>query len=96
MLIIYAVLAALNRNFFWVSDRTVYSHAMTWIVPLLIGAFLAVSFEWWALSMHRWVYGAMPTLLGIGVLPVLQMIVVPLMTLVVTMRFLSSPQSALD
>lgn len=96
MLIIYAILALVHRNFFWPSDRTVYRRPITWIIALLVGTILAVSFEWWALSMHRWVYGTMPIVLGIGIFPILQMIIVPLMTLMMTMRFLSFAQNALD
>ena len=66
------------------NDHKVYGEASTWILPVLIGFLIAVSFELWAVYVdHRWVYGAMPLipLVKVGITPVLQMIVVPLVVL---------------
>lgn len=79
--ILYGVLALLHRNVLWIANPSVYARPSAWIVVALTGFFLAVGFELWALSTHRWEYGAMPTILGIGIFPVLQMIVIPLTTL---------------
>jgi L-cystine uptake protein TcyP (sodium:dicarboxylate symporter family) len=68
-----------------------YAHPATWILALLIGALLAVSFELWAVfADHRWQYAAsMPLIpiLQIGFTPVLQMIFIPLLVLSFTSRF---------
>mgnify|MGYP001562213277 FL=1 len=95
MLIIYAALAIAHRNPFWVAERSAYAHPATWIITLLLGALLAVSFELWAVYVdHRWQYAdAMPLLpiLRIGLTPVLQMVFVPLIALLFTRFFSSRP-----
>lgn len=92
MFIIYAALAIIHRNLWWIADVSAYTYS-TWIIALFIGAALAVSFEFWAVYVsHRWDYTHMMPLLPllrIGVFPVLQMIVVPVSTLFVTSRFSS-------
>lgn len=91
MLAIYAALAALHRDLFWIADRSTYAHPATWIIAVLVGILLAVSFEYWAVNVdHRWEYtAAMPLLpfLHIGITPVLQMMVIPLGTLLISYRF---------
>lgn len=57
-----------------------------WVAPaalwLAFGLVITVLFELWALARGRWVYGpAMPLLFGVGLLPLLQWVVVPLLTL---------------
>ena len=79
--IIYGTLALLHRDILWIADQAAYARPSTWIVAVLTGLLLAVGFELWALSTHRWAYGAMPTILGIGIFPMLQMIAIPLITL---------------
>lgn len=88
MSILYGVLALLHRDFLWIANPSVYARPSTWIVMALTGFLLAVSFEFWALSTHRWEYGAMPTILGIGIFPIVQMIAIPLLTLSIS-RFTS-------
>lgn len=80
----YLTLALIHRNTLWVADLRVYSHPATWFVPVLIGVQLAIAFELWATHVAGWwEYGAMPVVpaLGVGLTPVLQMTVVPLLTL---------------
>ncbi|MDO8648882.1 MAG: hypothetical protein Q7R81_03800 [Candidatus Peregrinibacteria bacterium] len=95
MLTIYAALAIVHRDPFWIADRSTYAHPATWIITLLIGVLLAVSFELWAVHIdHRWQYTeAMPLIpiLQIGLTPVLQMAVIPLLTLFLTSRFPTRP-----
>ena len=84
MLIIYAVLALVHRDAFWIAHKTNYT-TMTWVIIILMGLLIGVSFEFWAVFIvHRWQYGSMPTALGIGLLPILQMIVVPSITLLIS------------
>lgn len=91
MLTIYATLAIIHRDTFWVADRSRYAYPATWIIALLMGVLLAVSFELWAVEVdHRWQYTeAMPLIpiLQIGLTPVLQMLIIPLITLFLTSRF---------
>lgn len=86
--ILYGMLALLHRDVLWIANPSAYARPSMWIVTVLAGFLFAVSFEFWALSTHRWEYDAMPTILGIGVFPVLQMIAIPLITLSLS-RFLS-------
>ena len=91
MLTIYMALAFVHRDPFWVADRSVFGHPATWVLAVLIGALLGISFELWAIHVsHRWTYAGMPVLpvLRIGIMPVLQMIVVPLLTLYASLRLL--------
>ena len=85
MLIIYVTLAVIHRRIGWIAQRNVYSHPATWLIPVVIGVLLAVSFELWAVhAVGRWQYGSMPLIpvIKVGVTPVLQMIVIPLVSLV--------------
>lgn len=80
MLTLYLTVAVIHKNLWWLSDRTAYLHPATWIVPLIIGVLLAVSFELWAVhAVERWEYRSMPLVpvIHVGVAPVLQMIVIP-------------------
>lgn len=91
MLTIYLVLAAVHRDWFWVTDRGAYTHPGTWIVTLVAGMLLAVSFELWAVYVdHRWSYAAFMPLLPIvqvGLTPVLQMILIPAGTFLLVSSF---------
>ena len=81
MLTLYLTVAVIHKKLWWLSDRAVYSHPATWVVPLLIGVLLAVSFELWAVhAVQRWQYSSMPLvpIIHVGVTPVLQMMLIPL------------------
>lgn len=85
--VIYLIVATVHRNVWWVQDLEAYAHPATWLLPIVIGALLAVSFELWAVYVaHRFAYGSMPLIpiVQVGLTPVLQMIVVPLVTLALT------------
>ena len=88
MLLLYLALAAVHRNFSWLTDSPSYRHPATWFLMPFIGALLGIICEQWALATHRWQYGAMPLLpvLHVGVTPVLQMVIVPLIVLLITRR----------
>lgn len=82
MLVIYAALALRHRDILWVANAAIYTRPATWIIAILTGLLLAAGFEFWAVNIvHHWQYGSMPTVFGIGLLPMLQMIVVPSLTL---------------
>ncbi len=91
MLLIYLVLAAIHRDWFWLAHVATFRHPATWLITLLIGVLLAVSFELWAVYIaERWQYTAsMPILpiLRIGLTPVLQMIAIPPTVLFLSSRF---------
>ena len=89
MLVIYIALTIMHRDLFWVANRAVYSHPATWLLPMFVGLLLAISFELWAIHVnHRWTYTGMPIipLLKIGLTPILQMLIIPLVTLSATSR----------
>lgn len=91
MLVIYIAVAIIHRNPFWVIHRAAYAHLATWTITSLIGVLLAVNFELWAVYVdHRWQYTeAMPLIpmLQVGLAPVSQMVILPLVTLFLTSRF---------
>lgn len=81
MLMLYLSIAVIHKQLWWLSRHEVYAHPATWIVPLVIGVLLAVSFELWAVhAVHRWQYSSMPLVpwVHVGVTPVLQMVLIPL------------------
>ena len=89
MLTLYLTLVVTHRDLCWVGNREAYRHPATWVLPVLVGVLLAVSFELWAVyAVGRWKYGSMPVIpvLGVGLTPALQMIVVPLLTLAFSRR----------
>ena len=88
--IAYLLAALTTRSLSW-------PRSGRWLVPtavwVVVGLAAAVAVERVAVSQGRWTYGgAMPTLLGVGLLPLLQWLVVPLITLAIwraLMRHLS-------
>ncbi|TSC72017.1 MAG: hypothetical protein G01um101438_777 [Parcubacteria group bacterium Gr01-1014_38] len=58
------------------------------------GALLAVAIEYDAVFVaHRWVYAdTMPTIFGIGLSPMLQLALLPFLTIVISQRFLRRPR----
>ena len=61
--------------------------AATWIA---VGVIATIAFERWALARGRWAYGPeMPVVFGIGLLPLLQWLIVPALTLVVMQQLAS-------
>ena len=91
MLIIYAVLAIVQKNIWWLTDAHAYAQAATWLIAIFLGIVLAVSFELWAVYIAlRWQYAsAMPIIpiIRVGLTPVLQMLMIPVSTLFITSRF---------
>jgi len=76
----YVLVAFVFRNLRWPVSRSWMGAAIAWV---LIGIVVAIAFEHWALSTGRWIYGAaMPTLFGIGLLPLAQWVIVPAVALV--------------
>lgn len=89
ILVLYFVLAIVNRNIFWVTKM---SRADVAIV-ITLGASVAVGIEKWALVVDRWQYSsAMPLVpfIEVGLLPVLQMSLLPLLTYYISRRVSSS------
>lgn len=91
MLAIYAALAVVHGNVWWLTDKAAYAQPATWVIAMLVGILLAVSFELWAVYVdHRWQYAAaMPMIpvLQVGLTPVLQMLFIPATTLLLISRF---------
>ena len=85
----YAVTAIVFRRPRWLVHNARWrGPAATWMA---LGLIATVAFEWFALESGRWQYGsAMPTLFGIGLLPVLQWLIVPTVTLIAVRRIAKS------
>jgi hypothetical protein len=77
----YAVTALVFWQIAWpLQPRWVLPAAM-WIT---LGVLATITFERWALATERWAYGpAMPLVFGVGLLPLLQWVIVPALTLVI-------------
>jgi hypothetical protein len=77
----YVATALIVRSASWPVRAQWVGPALLWLV---CGLIVTVVFELWALAQGRWVYGpAMPLLFGVGLLPLLQWVIVPLATLAV-------------
>lgn len=84
MAVMYFAIAVSLKNAFWSSDAASYRHPATWVLPVITGVLLAVSYELWAIhAVQRWEYGTMPIIpiVRVGLTPVLQMIAVPIATI---------------
>jgi len=78
ILILYFILATLNRNVFWTAKLS----RTDAIIVIVLGVLIAVGIEKWALAVGRWQYNsAMPLIpyVEVGLLPVLQMALLPLL-----------------
>ena len=89
MFALYLAIALIHRNLFWLNESSILRPPLTWIILIVLGGVFAAAFEWWAVFVaHRWQYGSMPLLFGgIGLMPVLQMTVIPPISLFLTFRF---------
>lgn len=75
----YVITALAFRRMAWPVRRGWIAPAALWIA---VGIIATVAFERWALSRGRWAYGPeMPLVVGIGLLPLLQWLIVPMLTL---------------
>ncbi len=83
ILFLYALYAVITRDILWFRNQNWRS-----IVSLIIiGAIIGVGIEKWSLLTHRWSYAeSMPIILliKVGLSPVLQMIVLPIITFYIT------------
>jgi hypothetical protein len=88
----YVVTALAFRRLRWPIEPDWILPAATWTA---LGVLAAIAFELGALAQGRWAYGPeMPLVFGIGLLPLLQWIVIPALTLaVVRARMHKAPQS---
>lgn len=85
ILVLYFVLAVINRDMLWI--KKISKGDVILIISL--GALVAVGIEKWALATLRWQYAsAMPLIpyAEVGLLPVLQMIVLPVVTYYISKR----------
>lgn len=80
----YLGTALVFRHASWPLRHGWVAPAVTWIA---LGVIVTVMFELWALERGRWAYGpSMPLVFGIGLLPLLQWVVVPALTLTLVRR----------
>lgn len=79
ILVLYFVLALVNRDMLWISKMNRVDVAGV----IVLGVLVAIGIEKWALATERWQYNlSMPLIpyVKIGLLPVLQMGLLPLLT----------------
>lgn len=70
----YCAAALVARRLRWVQQRAWWLFAIYFAVGLIV----TIAIERWAISIGRWQYReAMPTIAGIGLLPLLQWVVIP-------------------
>lgn len=81
----YVVTGLVFRRPMWLVQHADWlAPAVTWIV---LGLGATIGLEHWAIESGRWRYGPdMPTLFGTGVLPLLQWLIVPAITLIAVRR----------
>lgn len=81
LLIIFAIIALKRKNFNWVksADKNDY------LIVVLFGLIVAILIEKINLDLGRWAYtDAMPTILGIGITPLVQLSFTGALTLFLT------------
>jgi phosphate starvation-inducible membrane PsiE len=86
MVALYLTLTVVHQDIWWSAKRSAYNHPATWVLPIVVGTLLAVNFELWAVyAVQRWRYQSMPLIpfINVGITPVLQMIVVPTVTIAI-------------
>ncbi len=85
ILTVFTVFALIYKNVYWFSGMNV----MQIIFLVTLGAFIAVVIEAFNLGIGRWAYtDVMPTIGGIGLLPILQMMILLPLTFYVTSKFI--------
>lgn len=85
ILISYFVLAIVNKDMLWITKMSRADVA----ILIVTGALVAIGIEKWALATGRWQYdSAMPLIpyVEVGFLPVIQMILLPLLTYYISKR----------
>ena len=86
----YLAASLVARNTRWIRRRS----ALPLTVYIALGLIVTIAVERWALAVGRWRYAAtMPTIAGIGVSPLLQWIVVPLLILAAARLVIPSSRS---
>jgi len=78
ILVLYFILVMVNKNIFWITKIS----KSDIILVVTLGFLIAVGIEKWALMIGRWQYTeAMPMvpLLDVGLTPLLQMMLLPLL-----------------
>lgn len=89
---LYGLLAVWYKNFYWIKNINWKSTA----VLVLLGGGIAIGFEQWAFNSGMWSYtDRMPVvLLNTGLSPLLQMMLLPLLSFYITRKVLKcNPQS---
>ncbi len=85
ILLVFGGFALLYRNIYWFSSMNI----MRIVFLMGLGTFIAVVIEAFNLGIGRWAYtNAMPTIGGIGVLPLLQMMILLPLTFYLTSKFI--------
>lgn len=87
ILLVYLLLALVYRNLHWPMHNTYVRYGAV----ALIGGALAIGFELWALWKGEWNYTtAMPVILGVGLSPLIQLIFLPVLTYIISLRGIRS------
>jgi len=85
ILVLYFVLAIVNKDMLWITKMSRADVA----VLIVIEALVAIGIEKWALTTGRWQYDSAMSLIPyveIGFLPVIQMILLPILTYYISKR----------
>ncbi|WP_345157950.1 hypothetical protein [Pontibacter saemangeumensis] len=85
ILLVYLALALIYHDLYWPKHSTSVRYA----VVALVGGALAVGFELWALATGEWSYTALMPLipvLEVGLSPLAQLMVLPVLTYYISMR----------
>ncbi|EKE29875.1 MAG: hypothetical protein ACD_2C00083G0003 [uncultured bacterium (gcode 4)] len=86
-ILIYATMSAINKNWLWiknpVSSKNISAALIIWLL-------LAIFIEYkWVFILWKWSYSSMmPTLFGIWIVPLLQMMILPIISFKLANAFL--------
>ena len=87
ILLLYGLFSIWYKDFFWIK----YLNWKNGLMLMLAGAAIALGFEYWAFENEVWAYTErMPVVavLEIGLSPLLQMMLLPLLTLILSYKML--------
>ena len=92
ILLLYGLVVFWYKDLYWFR----YMNWKTALVLIVAGGTIAVGFEYWAFAINYWTYAEeMPVVpyLGIGLSPLLQMMLLPLLTFILVAQMSKSKEN---
>lgn len=88
-LIIYSITSIMTKDFEWILHHW---NTKNILITVLIWLLIAIFIEYkWVFILHKWNYSElMPTILGIWIIPILQMLLLPILSFRLTKKLICS------